>query len=171
MLKVQSLLLSDCFISLNHCVWVGVYGYALVLAWYISSCFMIQRDRCSSEVVLDGHGDRTLGRGDGPLIICQDDALCDLLWHALIQDHDSGRKKEQHCCADLDCPGDVFHPVWVCQPTLMLLCTTPCRIPYLVYLLLLLGWLLGIERLIKTVTMRLVFGLLEVFLSIWWWKS
>ena len=59
--------------------------------------------------MLDGHGNHILGCGDGPLRICRHDALCDLLWHALVQDH-SGCKTEQRCGADLDRPGDVFHP-------------------------------------------------------------
>ena len=60
-------------------------------------------------VVLDGHGDHILGCCDGPLRIRRHDTICDLLWHALVQDH-SGCKKEQRCGADLDHPGDVFHP-------------------------------------------------------------
>ncbi len=58
----------------------------------------------------------------------------------------------------------------VSQPTLMFLCVTLCRIPYFVYLLLPLGWLPGMERLIWTITMKLLFGLLGVFLFLWWWK-
>ena len=67
--------------------------------------------KCSCGVVLDGHGHHILGCGDGagPLRIRQHDAICDLLWHALVQDH-SGCKKEQRCGAGLDRPGDVFHP-------------------------------------------------------------
>ena len=67
--------------------------------------------RCSCGVVLDGHDDHIdiLGCGYCPLRIRWHDAICDLLWHALVQDH-SGCKKEQCCGAGLDCPGDVFHP-------------------------------------------------------------
>ena len=65
--------------------------------------------RCSCGV-LDGHGDH-IRPGDGPLRIRRHDAICDLLWHTLVQDH-SGCKKEQRCGlgAGLDRPGDVFHP-------------------------------------------------------------
>ena len=65
--------------------------------------------RRSCGVVLDGHGDHILGCGDGPLRNRQHDAICDLLWHALVQDL-SGCKKEQRCGVGLDRPGDVFHP-------------------------------------------------------------
>ena len=50
-----------------------------------------------------------LGCGNGALRVHQHDAICDVIWHALLQDH-SGCKKEQHCSTDLDLPGDVFHP-------------------------------------------------------------
>ena len=66
--------------------------------------------RCSCGVVLDGHGDHILGCGDGPLRIHRHDAMCDLLWHALVQDH-SGCKRAQRYGAGLDRPGDVRHPL------------------------------------------------------------
>ena len=103
--------------------------------------------RCSCGVVLDGHGDHILGCGDGPLRIRWHDAICDLLWHALVQDHGGCKKEQRYACgAGLDCPGDVFHPDFslVSQLTLTFLCVTLCRIPYFVYLLLPLGWLLGV---------------------------
>ena len=37
------------------------------------------------------------------------DALCDVIFHALLQDN-SGCKWEQRCGSNLDRPGDVFHP-------------------------------------------------------------
>ena len=37
------------------------------------------------------------------------DALCDVIFHALLQDN-SSCKREQNCDFHLDCPGDVFHP-------------------------------------------------------------
>ena len=37
------------------------------------------------------------------------DALCDVIYHALLQDN-SGCKREQRCGSGLDCPGDVYHP-------------------------------------------------------------
>ena len=41
--------------------------------------------------------------------IYQHDALCDVIFHALLQDN-SGCKREQHCGSHLDHPGDVLHP-------------------------------------------------------------
>ena len=38
--------------------------------------------RCSCGAVFGGHGNHILGCGDGPLRICQHDAICDLLCHA-----------------------------------------------------------------------------------------
>ena len=65
--------------------------------------------RCSCGTVIDGFGDHVLGCGDSRLRIRRHDAICDVIWHALIQDN-SGCKKEQRCSTDLDHPGDVFHP-------------------------------------------------------------
>ena len=65
--------------------------------------------RCSCGTVIDSFGDHILGYGNGPLRIRRHDAICDVIWHALLQDH-SGCKKQQRCSTDLDRPGDVFHP-------------------------------------------------------------
>ena len=62
---------------------------------------------CSCETVINDFGDHVLGCGSGPLRICQHDALCEVIWYALLQDH--GCKREQWCGSDLDHPGDVFH--------------------------------------------------------------
>ena len=41
------------------------------------------------------------------------DALCDVIYHALLQDN-TGCRKEQRCAGSrLDRPGDVFHPDFV----------------------------------------------------------
>ena len=58
---------------------------------------------------MDQFGDHHLGCGHGPMRICRHDALCDVIFHALLQDN-SGCKQEQHCGSNLDRPGDVFHP-------------------------------------------------------------
>ena len=81
--------------------------------------------------MIDSFGDHILGCGNGPLRICQHDAICDVIWHALLQDH-SGCKKEQCCSTDLDHPGDVFHPDFQFGKPgyvfLISLCVTLCRI-------------------------------------------
>ena len=51
-----------------------------------------------------------LGCGSGNLRIKRHDALCDVVFHALLEDH-SGTRREQHCGGyDNSCPGDVYHP-------------------------------------------------------------
>ena len=79
--------------------------------------------RCSCGTVIDSFGDHIFSCGHGPSRIRRHDAICDVIWHALLQDH-SGCKKEQRCSTDLDYPGDVFHPdfQFVSQPILMSLC-------------------------------------------------
>ena len=82
--------------------------------------------------MLDGHGDHILGCGDGPLRIRQHDAICDLklLWHALVQD----QRKNSVVVVSWTVPGMSFIQTFslACQPTLMFLCITLCRILYFV---------------------------------------
>ena len=65
--------------------------------------------RCSCGTVVDCFGDHLLSCGHGPMRIRQHDALCDVIYHALLQDN-SGCKREQRCGSELDHPGDVYHP-------------------------------------------------------------
>ena len=69
--------------------------------------------RCSCGSVVDRFGDHLLGcmwPSHGPMRIRRYDALCDIVFHALLQDN-SGCKREQRCGSSLDRrPGDVFHP-------------------------------------------------------------
>ena len=65
--------------------------------------------RCSCGNVVDRFGDHLLGCGHGPMRIRRHDALCDIVFHALLQDN-SGCKREQRCGSGLDRPGDVYHP-------------------------------------------------------------
>ena len=48
------------------------------------------------------------------------DGVCDVVWHALLQDH-NGCKKEQRCSGDFDRTGDVFIRIssLVSRPILM----------------------------------------------------
>ena len=79
-----------------------------VLAWnsIVASTDSIH---CSCGSVVDQFGDHLLGCGHGPMRIRQHDALCDVVFHALLQDN-SGCKREQRCGSSLDRPGDVNHP-------------------------------------------------------------
>ena len=69
--------------------------------------------RCPCGSVVDQFGDHLLGCGHGPMRIRRHDALCDVIYHALLQDN-TGCRKEQRCAGSrLDRPGDVFHPDFV----------------------------------------------------------
>ena len=69
--------------------------------------------RCPCGSVVDQFGDHRLGCGHGPMRIRRHDALCDVIYHALLQDN-TGCRKEQRCAGSrLDRPGDVFHPDFV----------------------------------------------------------
>ena len=68
--------------------------------------------RCPCRQLIDPMGDHLLGCGQGPLRIRRHDALCQVLYHALLNDH-PGVRIEQRCTSDHDRqlrPGDVFHP-------------------------------------------------------------
>ena len=58
---------------------------------------------------MDLFGDHVLGCGHSPMRIRRHDALCDIVFHALLQDN-SDCEREQRCGSRLDRPGDVYHP-------------------------------------------------------------
>ena len=66
--------------------------------------------RCSCGQILDKFGDHLLGCGQNNIKTRRQDALCNVLFHALLVDNGNCRK-EQRCdndtCARL---GDIFHP-------------------------------------------------------------
>ena len=41
------------------------------------------------------------------------DVLCDVIYHALLQDNTGCRKEQRYPGSRLDCPGDVFHSDFV----------------------------------------------------------
>ena len=69
--------------------------------------------RCPCGSVVDQFGDHLLGCVHGPMCICRHDALCDVIYHALLQDNTGCRKEQQCAGSQLHCPGDVFHPDFV----------------------------------------------------------
>ena len=77
-------------------LWLGIPVF--------SSCI-----RCPCRQLIDPMGDHLLGCGHGPLRIRRHDALRQMLYHALLNDHPGGRI-EQRCASDRQLrPGDVFH--------------------------------------------------------------
>ena len=85
------------------------HEFVVALRYWLGILLFPASARCSCGTVIDGFGDHVLGCDDGPLRIRRHDAICDVIWHALVQDN-SSCKKEQCCGTDLDHPGDVFHP-------------------------------------------------------------
>ena len=78
-------------------LWLGIPVF--------SSCI-----RCPCRQLIDPMGDHLLGCGHGPLRIRHHDALRQVLYHAMLNDH-PGVRKEQRCASDRQLrPGDVFHP-------------------------------------------------------------
>ncbi|XP_062518293.1 uncharacterized protein LOC134193482 [Corticium candelabrum] len=66
--------------------------------------------RCPCGSIIDAYGDHVLGCGYGNLRIKRHDALRDVIFHTLLEDH-SGTRREQHCGGyNNSRPGDVYHP-------------------------------------------------------------
>ena len=64
--------------------------------------------RCTCSHVIDEHGDHVLGCG--PLRNKRHDALCNVIFHCLLNEN-SGTRREQGCSTlSFDRPGDVYHP-------------------------------------------------------------
>ena len=68
---------------------------------------------CSCGHLTDQFGDHLVGCDHGSMGIHRHDALCDVMYHALLQDN-SGCRREQHHGPHLDRPGDVYHPDFTC---------------------------------------------------------
>ena len=78
--------------------------------WLGISVFPPFSSRCPCGSIIDSYGDYVLGCGSGNLRIKRHDALCDIVFHTLLEDH-SGTRREQHCGGyDNSRPGDVYHP-------------------------------------------------------------
>ena len=66
-------------------------------------------DHCVCGNIIDHFGDHVLGCGHAPLWIKCHDALCDIIWHTLLQDN-RGATKDQRCGDNNHRTGDVFYP-------------------------------------------------------------
>ena len=66
--------------------------------------------RCSCGTPLDTHGDHLLGCGSGPFRIRCHDALCGIIWHALLQDNPNASREQRVAGDSQRRPGDVHHP-------------------------------------------------------------
>ena len=74
--------------------------FICALRYWLSIPFFDSSRCCSCNLTLDPHGDHLLGCGHGPLRIRRHDALCHIVFQALLQDN-SQVKREQHFSAIL----------------------------------------------------------------------
>ena len=78
--------------------------------WLGISVFPPFSSICPCGSIIDPYGDHVLGCDSGNLRIKCHDALCDIVFHTLLED-DSGTRREQHCGGYGNSrPGDVYHP-------------------------------------------------------------
>ena len=88
---------------------------------------------CSCGSAVDQFGDHLLGCSHGPMRIRRHDVLCDVIFHALLQDN-SGCRREQRCGSIIWIAQGIYilHPDYLygisLLITLMLLCVIPYRI-------------------------------------------
>ena len=88
-----------------------MYTYKYIYRYIWLGIFVFS-SRCPCGFIIDSYGDHVLGCGSrsGNLRIKRHDALCDIVFHTLLEDH-SGTRREQHCGGyDNSRPGDVYHP-------------------------------------------------------------
>ena len=79
------------------CIWLGVSLLPLSAL-------------CICLSTIDNYGDHLLGCSQGPKRIRRHDALVNIIYNALSQDHPGVLKEQRASYDDGLCPGDVFHP-------------------------------------------------------------
>ena len=66
--------------------------------------------RCECGQVINRFGGHLLMCSYDSTMLKRHNALCDILWYALLSDNNSCRR-EQNCSANhQSCPGDIYHP-------------------------------------------------------------
>ena len=65
---------------------------------------------CSCHQLVDRFGDHLIGCGHGPLRVRRHNALCDIIYYALLEDNSEVRREQGVSGESSSRPGDVFHP-------------------------------------------------------------
>ena len=60
--------------------------------------------------MVDHYGDHLIGYGHGPLCIRRHNALCDLIYYALLEDNSDVQKEQKVSGESAARPDDIFHP-------------------------------------------------------------
>ena len=66
--------------------------------------------RCSCHQLIDRFGDHLIGCSHGPLHIRRHNALCDIIYYALLEDSANVHREQGVSGESASRPGDVFHP-------------------------------------------------------------
>ena len=66
--------------------------------------------RCVCGSIIDPHGDHLLGYGYDSALNRRHNALCDIIWHALLIDNKAARREQTCSGSSRARPGDIFHP-------------------------------------------------------------
>ena len=96
----------------HACLGLAIPGPEFIIGlriWLGVSLFPLS-PLCTCLSTIDNFGDHLLGCSQGPMRIRRHNALVNVIYNALSQDH-PGVLKEQRASHDHgSCPGDVFHP-------------------------------------------------------------
>ena len=65
---------------------------------------------CSCHQLVDCFGDHLIGCGHGPLHVRHHNALCDIIYFALLEDNSEVHREQGVSGESASRPGDVFHP-------------------------------------------------------------
>ena len=91
---------------------LAIPGLEFVIAlhiWLGVSLFPLST-LCTCLSTYDNHGDHLLGCSQGPMRICRHDALVNIIYNSLSQDHPGVLREQRASYDDGLRPGDVFHP-------------------------------------------------------------
>ena len=88
---------------------LSVHEFVVALRFWLGVPMFSGPMRRSFVIVIDDFEDHVLACGSVPMRVRQHDALCEVIWYTLLQDH-AGCKWEQWCGSDLERPGDKFYP-------------------------------------------------------------
>ena len=81
------------------CLWLGIPVFSRADSF-----------SCSGHQPVDCFGNHLIGCGHGPLHIRCHNALCDIIYYALLEDNSEVYQEQGMSGESSSCPGDVFHP-------------------------------------------------------------
>jgi len=123
--------------------------------------------QCTCLFTIDNFGCHLSGFSQGPMRIRRRDALVNVIYNALSQDHPGVLNTKHYMMMGHDHAGDVFHPKMIILLSLTSLCTVQLSLLSFLHQLHVLGWLLLLGRLPRTRNIRQLWRRLGLTLFPW----